>query len=294
MLLKIKKKFTDISSDFNYQAETFKYARNLPYLSSYDQEIVRQLKQEGIFITSLKEFDTSLNSKLMEGARKLLPSLQTISSEATNNKNIRAAGSHCIYGSSTIIARDYPEIFMWGLEERIFNILENYYSVPVRCIGINFRRDIANEKQTGTRFWHLDGEDRKVVKICIYLNDVDENGGPFEYIPKSLTPSYRSFKDINYKIVDEEMEKIVPSSKWKSCQGSAGTIIIADNAKIFHHGKIPLKDRYTLFYVYVSHNPKKPAMCKHSSWREGLPILLPNLSIEQKERIWNYQDIVVN
>lgn len=294
MLDKIKNKLAEASSDLMYKAEVFQYAQKLPTLSGYDQKIVDKLKQEGIFITSLKEFDLSLNSKLLEGVKYILPNLQNTSEEVTNQKNIRTAGSHCIYGNPTMIARDYPEIFMWGLQERILNILDNYYGVPVRCIGINFRRDIANQKQTGTRFWHIDGEDRKVVKICIYLNDVDKNGGPFEYIPKSLTPSYRLFKDINYEIIDEEMEKVVPSSNWKTCTGEAGTIIIADNAKIFHHGKTPLKDRYSIFYVYASQHPKRPNMCKSSNWREGLPILFPKLSHVQKERIWNCQDSLVN
>lgn len=178
---------------------------------------------------------------------------------------------------------------MWGLENRILDILENYYGVPVACIGANLRRDIANQQQIGTRLWHLDGEDRKVIKIGIYLHDVGSENGPFEYIPRRFTPSYRSFKHINYAITDEAMNKVVPASKWKSCLGSAGTVIFADNAKIFHHGKIPESDRYTLFYAYTSRKPKRPEHCRVSPWREGLPLLAGKLSTRQQASIWNWE-----
>ena len=33
------------------------------------------------------------------------------------------------------------------------------------------------------QLWHRDPEDLKIIKVFIYLNDVDEKGGPFCYIP---------------------------------------------------------------------------------------------------------------
>ena len=94
--------------------------------------------------------------------------------------------------------------------------------------------------QKKSRLWHLDREDRRMLKIIIYLNDVSEEGGPFQYIPKSLTSTISSDRLIvlYYGYIDDKtMEQVVPQSKWKSCLGSAGTVVIADTASNFHRGK---------------------------------------------------------
>jgi hypothetical protein len=138
----------------------------------------------------------------------------------------------------------------------LLNIAENYIGLPVAYLGVNLRKDIPNQKQVGTRLWHTDGEDRRMLKAIIYLNDVDENGGPFEYIPQNLTPSYRSFKHLYCKILDEDMKKVVPACHWKQCTGAAGTVILVDTARLFHHGRVPEKERAALFFCYTSRKPK--------------------------------------
>lgn len=289
MPTKIEKTLSAIASEFNYRAELVKYASKLPKLSPADRKIVAELKREGIAITSLDALSIPSTPQLLEATKNLLPQLQQTAVAGNLSTNRRAASSHCLYGNPVTIAKEYPVIFLWGLQDRILDILESYYGAPVSCIGINMRRDLADGQQNGTKLWHMDGEDRKVVKISVYLNDVDENGGPFEYIPMGLTPSYKAFK--NATILDEDMKNVVPASQWKSCTGAAGTVIIADNAKFFHHGKTPLVDRYTLFYAYAYRNPKRPEMCKHSPWRKGVPFMKDKLSQRQRESIWNYQEL---
>ncbi|QFS51869.1 hypothetical protein [Nostoc sphaeroides] len=61
-----------------------------------------------------------------------------------------------------------------------------------RCIaqtiafqGVHLRRDFANQEPVTTELWHLDAEDRRMIKVIIYLNDVRIEHELFEYIPKS-------------------------------------------------------------------------------------------------------------
>ena len=131
-----------------------------------------------------------------------------------------------------------------------------------------------------------------MFKIIIYLNDVSEYGGPFQYIPKSLTSSTsRSLKYNNYGayVEDKCMEEIVPQSEWKSCSGAAGTVIFADTASIFHRGKVPVvSDRLSIFFDYTSSIPKHPYACNSSFSVDELLILAKMLDKRQKECIfWN-------
>ncbi len=126
-----------------------------------------------------------------------------------------------------------------------------------------------------TELWHLDAEDRRMVKIIIYLNDVSQDNGPFEYIPKSDVSRLMELR-IRSKIVpktakgivglnDAEIEEFIPRSLWKSCPGSAGTVVFADPKAIFHHGKSRKQSRSTLFFVYTSNNPLRPDCCTQYS-----------------------------
>jgi hypothetical protein len=131
--------------------------------------------------------------------------------------------------------------------------------------------------------WHRDSEDRRIVKIIIYLNDVDEQQGPFEYVPSSFTSGlnfYRLYYKIhNQGINDEKLNKIVPKSAWKSCPGLAGTVIIADTNRLLHHGTIRTEERSTLFFVYTTNPPKRPGLCTQY-WDDTFP--KPELSPQVK------------
>ena len=57
------------------------------------------------------------------------------------------------------------------------------------------------------------------------------------------------------------MEQVVPQSKWKYCLGSAGTVVIADTASIFHRGKVPVvSDRLAVFLTTLPEDPKVPTI----------------------------------
>ena len=50
-----------------------------------------------------------------------------------------------------------------------------------------------------TQFWHSDPGSYRVLKALIYLNDVDENGGPFEIISGSHFKKFQISKARNKK-----------------------------------------------------------------------------------------------
>jgi hypothetical protein len=139
-----------------------------------------------------------------------------------------------------------------------------------------------------SRLWHVDLEDRKVLKIIVYLNDVNEDGGPFQYIPQSLTSTVaRSLKYRPRYITDEIMQQALSPSNWKSCTGLAGTVIFASTASIFHRGKIPVADdRFAVFFDYTSRQPIQPFYNTLSLPKQNLLSLVNNLSKAQKNCVF--------
>ena len=174
-----------VPSKLAYEAALDKYVDNLPKLSPTELTLVDAFKSEGIFVTSLEALAIPSTPLLINAAKKLLPKLpKTLS----NHKN-----EYVIHATSAQIM-EYPELFLWGVEERLLNILENCIGLPLAYHGLYFRRDLANKIQVKSRQWHIDMEDHCIVKVIVYLNDVSDGGGPFQYIPKikvseGVTPS---------------------------------------------------------------------------------------------------------
>src|SRR5919202_669806 len=226
-----------------------------PTISPADSAIVDTLKQEGVFVTSLSKLAIPYTPELLYASEQILPKLLATSSNSKREYVLKANSNQLI---------KYPSMFFWGVEERLLNIVENYLGLPVAYHGIYMRRDLANDVQRRTRLWHLDKEDRCMLKVIIYLNKVNQDDDPFQYIPKSLTSTILRSLKYNYgTIKDNVMEQIIPPSQCKSCTGAAGTVLLIDPAKIFHRGKVPVvSDRLSIFFDYTSRKPKHPYYCK--------------------------------
>ncbi|QDL10007.1 2OG-Fe(II) oxygenase [Brasilonema octagenarum UFV-E1] len=266
-------------AEFAYQAALAKHMSHLPILSSTDQAIVETLNNEGLFITSLEELSIPFTSEILEAAKNLMPKIPRVLCDDEKEFVIHATTQQIM---------EYPEIFLWGLQQRLLNIAENYFGLPVAYHGAYFRRDLVNEVQKKSRLWHMDREDRKLFKVIIYLNDINDDGGPFQYIPKDITSKVAD--SLGYKsgyIRDESIQRFVSPSNYKSCTGPSGTVVIAGTSNIFHRGKVPVTDdRFTIFFDYTSRQPKFPFYCKSSLPMEDLDSLSPMFSEHQKRCVF--------
>lgn len=259
MLNTITNKLAALKSELAYRTALWKHAPFLPSLSPGDRLILNQLKKEGVCVTSVAELGFNSGENLLSAAGKQLHRM-----EAVNNSHL----SQRLPQIYTVT--DLPEFSTWATEPRLLNIIENYIGLPVAFHGVHLRKDFPNENQFGTLLWHKDSEDRRIIKIFLYLSDVEEHHGPFEYVPLSKTSLYSlNFYRIYYKlwqsgylgITDETLQEIIPKSAWKSCPGKAGTVIIVDTKKVLHHGTLRTQDRSALFFVYTANPPKEPELC---------------------------------
>ncbi|MEA5497270.1 2OG-Fe(II) oxygenase [Limnoraphis robusta Tam1] len=288
-------------SELKFKVRSAQYSGKLPSLSPDDRQIVDALDAEGVLITSLDHLALPFTPQLLQAIDGLLPEVKSAfaadSPGFTNAKN-----TYIVRASYDKIAAEYPEIFLWGLQDRLLDIAENYIGLPVAFLGVDLKKDIAYEagRDVGSKRWHRDGEDCREFKIMIYLSDVAEDTISFDYIPRYLTPSlleiiYKSILIFKtpYKSIytDEQMEHFVSSSEWKSCYGPTGTVIFAGTDGIFHRGQLPkgaVKDRLALQYTYTSRQPENPTFCKRHFSQKGLLILKDKLSERQKECVFWY------
>ena len=83
------------------------------------------------------------------------------------------------------------------------------FILPAKYVGMHLRRQVANGVMEDVRQWHIDVEDYRRIKIIVYLNDVDEEGGPFEYLSKDLSSiASMKLKYNNGFVSDRVMETV--------------------------------------------------------------------------------------
>lgn len=273
--------FLQNQAEQTYEAAVKQHSVNLPVLSVADFNLVESIRREGVVVTSLEALSIPQTGKMFLAAQKLIPEVA---------KSVCAEEHEYVVHANSEQMMQHPEIFIWGLEKRLLDIVENYIGLPVAYHGAYFRRDLANSVERKSRLWHIDVEDRKILKIIVYLNDVDENSGPFQYIPQSLNSTVAH--SLRYKhgyIQEKRLQNVLSPSFWKSCTGSAGTVVFAATSKVFHRGKIPIdQDRFTIFFDYTSRQPTYPFYCKSSlPWEDLLSLAAKaNLSEHQKQCVF--------
>jgi hypothetical protein len=244
-----------------YQKLLNQHKEHLPKIDVNELHVVEQLEQHGVYITSLEALSIPDSQKLLESAQ---PITNELSQQSRSPDHV---GKHTLMANAEQLLA-HPEILSWGLSERILKIVECYLGLPVGYGGLSFYYSVADGRDAGPRIWHRDKEDWRMVKVAIYLNDVDEDGGPYQCIKQTINewliatlPKYKGLRH-------SELQKLLntDSSDWlTSCIGKTGTVIFTDTARCYHRGKPPLKsDRAAIFFHYFSYRPKNPFYCDRS------------------------------
>jgi hypothetical protein len=150
-----------------------------------------------------------------------------------------------------------PSVWQWGLDEELLDMVENYIGLPARYHGAGLRRERATGEAVGVRQWHRDVEDHRMLKLLVWLNDVAEDGGPFEYVDRRHTPHLTSsMRYASGYVSDAAFEQQVPREEWRRATGPTWTCVVADPRNVFHRAMPPTgRDRYSLTFGYTSRRP---------------------------------------
>jgi hypothetical protein len=256
----------------------------LPTLSGIDADIVDGLRRDGIFVTTLEALGMPHSGNMLAAAQHVADGFALRARALTRNGSM-----FNIVPSEAIVNR--PGIIAWGLQDRLLDIIEAYIGLPAAYDGPHVAYTVADGREVGTRRWHRDREDERMVKIAIYCNDVDPAGGPFEMIRTSIhdgdTPyPYRSLSD------EELTARYGGKAQWNvmSCAGQTGTVIFADTARNYHRGRPAWsQDRKTIFYSYFARKPRHPFCCERSglsrAQMEAFARKAPGITPRQRDSI---------
>ncbi len=263
-----------------YQRARDAHAGQLPKLSPLGERIVDALERDGVFVTTLGELQLAGSHAAFTLARTLADRF------APDARRLVAGGKDFVFVPPERIVA-HPLIFDWGVQSELLDIVENYLGLPVAYDGVCINYTVADGRAVSTRKWHRDWEDRRMLKVAVYLNDVDADGGPFELI-RHADPGQDDEHGFDYVLADDavlEQRLGEPfADQVVSCTGPAGTVVFADTARFFHRGKpATARDRAAVFYSYVARQPRHPFFCERSGMsRQDVATLARRLPERQR------------
>ena len=227
---------------FRYLARLGRHAENLPWLTRDRFDLVAELRQNGV---AMRDATSIIPPAVLQVADRMVGQLRN----STTPKN-------CVEISLEDLAAN-PALYKWGLTDENLDLAEYHIGLPTQYMGVGVKRERADGVAADFRQWHIDIEDRRMLKIIVYLDDVDEGCGPFEYVnPQWTDHAVRTLPYISGFVPDSAMARVVPTQEWIRATGPRLSAIFVDTSRVFHRAKPPTTtDRYSMTFSYSSMSP---------------------------------------
>ncbi len=236
-------------------------------LSEVQSRVVDGLNKNGIYLTTTDEFfdENSTFGDIQKAAVELLTDrkadIAALKSQADNpgeiggkTFNLECLGSTLSFDPTSTFAR-------FALNDSFLKIADAYLKMHAKLRYYNLWYTAASASTPReSQLWHFDREDHYILKVFLYLDDVDEGGGPFTYAPGthkkgkycSIKPEFFLEGGVR-RSTDEQMNAVFPNENWVKGIGKTGTLIFADTRGFHKGGEARTKDRLMYTCMYTSH-----------------------------------------
>jgi hypothetical protein len=146
-----------------------------------------------------------------------------------------------------------------GLSDAVLAVVNAYRGLTTKLLYVDnwFTPAYAGaDQRIASQRWHRDPEEEHVVKTFLYLRDVDQDTGPFEYV-KGSAPGNRYGHVFPYggKVKnpsDDDLATEVPAGERVTMTGAAGTMIFCDTSGFHRGGFARTNPRTMALWSYVS------------------------------------------
>lgn len=146
-------------------------------------------------------------------------------------------------------------VWSYGTDPGVLKIVSDYLGVYPVLLRINLLLS-ANDRlqENSSQFPHLDPEDFQQMKIFLYVNDVDEDTGPFQVMRADASDRVQIKYNYRFgRLSDDQLYDVAAKDDLIVCTGEAGTANFADTSRGFHFGSRPSpKPRKLIMYQYVT------------------------------------------
>ena len=248
-----------------------------PQLDDDQRDVIEMLRTDGLAVVPFtKLFDEKLWNELAANSREFADGIEadlraeeepieideaTMSKEelkaarkAQRVRERRAGKGGAVRNKQSYLQRSYPMVtelafdnpwFRLASSPRMLDVINTYLELWTKLLYVDQWYTIPvmtdEDARISSQRWHRDYNDQHLVKVFIYMNDVDLGAGPFEYVPGSARGGpyanawpWVPFGDDLYP-PPEEFDQKIPSDAVRTLTGPAGSMIFC-NTSGFHRG----------------------------------------------------------
>ena len=224
------------------------YAQDAARLDDTQREVVEALRAEGYATVPFSRLfpDPSVWSRLEADGQHFIAETEAgLADEVEGGDSSlrRRPGKEFVvrkYAYGVELGLEDPWLRL-GADSRLVAIANAYLEMwsKLEYVDVWYTPPAEEAERRSSQRWHRDFNDRHLLKAFLYLVDVDEEGGPFEYVPRSapggeldsLWP-WRPLGE-NYPPQDELAERI--DGRSVTFTAPKGTIIFCNTCG-FHRG----------------------------------------------------------
>jgi hypothetical protein len=248
------------------RASRLRFARSRPQLDDVQERILRALGDEGWCSIDFGELfpDPAVWGRLDRSADEFIAATEEglAREEAGEESGLTRTSKDFVvrrHGWGVTLGPDDPWLAL-ALDPKVLDLANSYLGLwsKLEYLDLWYTKPTpADTERRASQKWHRDYNDRHLLKVFVYLSDVDEEAGPFEYVPRSapggqlggLWP-WRPLGD-TYPPQDELQQEIA-GQPVRTFVGKKGTTIFC-NTSGFHRGGFATgKPRVLATFTYES------------------------------------------
>lgn len=196
------------------------------------------VKKSAQYMTLLNELrDNFVSSESFQQQYQNIKSID-IKDTATKGKNhlIRLIGAGEPVHRDHILRRLFSETEITASVEKYLRL-----QVELKTVDYKYTIPCADTPRSTSRNWHRDPLEPSLVKVFVYLSDVDSDCGPLEYVARShRSPSkylnYLKNKRVGYYLSDKAFADELGNSAVLKATGEKGSVFFVDTSGIHRGG----------------------------------------------------------
>jgi hypothetical protein len=239
-----------------------RHEQHPPRLEDQLTGIVAQLEAEGLAVVPFGELFAperwdELARSSAEFAREVEADVSSASATKTKKPYLLRA-----YAPGPV---ELPPGNPWlglGTAPRLLDVVNAYLGLWSKLSYVDqwyTRPNPEAAARVASQRWHRDYNDKHLLKVFLYMTDVDAGAGPFEYVPGSMIGGARFADVFPWQIFGEdlyppegELQRKIPTEASRLLTGPAGTLILCDTTGFHRGGFATEQPRIMGVWNYVS------------------------------------------
>lgn len=265
------------------------YRKSAAHLSAEQRRIVDGLNRDGIALSSadriegVEEIFDELRRAVEDLERDHAAEIDEARSHAETKDLgrkrflLQLLGERPALDPSSVYAR-------LALHPQVLGIANEYFGMFTQVRYYNIWHTVTTQGEAReSQLWHRDREDHLILKLFVYLSDIDDGAGPFTYAPGTHLKGPVSARPETFnengveRWRDGEMASIVPEEKWIRATGKTGTFAFADTRGCHKGGLARDRDRLVYVCLFTSPTSQAPELFIR-------PTRLPDFALREQSR----------